>query len=99
MRLWHLVFGIVVAALMLTCARDPAGRVAVVVFVTGLGEAVLATTAILALFQTLGAIGEARSRFDHVEAFLATTLVLTVATSTMTGLLFVGAWLVRASVA
>jgi len=99
MRLWHLASGILVTALVLTLVRDPTGRVAVIVFVTGLGEAALATTAILALFQTLGAIGEARSGFDHAEAVLATTLVLTVATSSMLGLLCAGVWLVVASVA
>jgi hypothetical protein len=98
MRLWHLVFAILVVALVLTIARDPAGRVAVIVFITGLGEVVLATTALLALFQTIGAIGEARSRIDHAQALLATTLVLTVATSIMAGLLFAGAWLVMVTV-
>ncbi len=98
MRLWQLAFGILMLALALAMARDEAGRVAVIVFITGVGEAVLATLAVMALFQTVGAIGEAHTIFDHAEAFLATTLVLALATSIMLGLFFAGAWLVWASV-
>jgi hypothetical protein len=99
MRLWHLVLGIFVMALVLTLARDPAGRVAVIVFIFGLGEAISGTTAILALFRTIGAIGEADSPLAHAGAVLATTVVLAVATTIMASLFFAGAWLVRASVA
>jgi hypothetical protein len=42
------------------------------------------------LFQTAGAIGEARGLPAHVGAPAATTLVLAVATFVMTGRLFVG---------
>src|SRR3954465_682457 len=99
MGLWHLIFCIVVVALGMTLARAPAGRVALIVFVIGLGEVVLGTTALLALFQTIGAFGEADSLSTHAEAVFATTVVLTVGTSTMTALLFAGAWLVNVSVA
>ena len=99
MRLWHLVFGILVVALVLSLARDPAGRVAVIVFVVGLGEAVSGTTAILALFRTIGAIGEADTLCSHAEAVLATTVVLAVGTFCMAGLIAVGAWLVIVAVA
>jgi hypothetical protein len=44
MRLWHLVFGILVIAIALSVARDPAGRVAPIVFRTGTGEVIVGTT-------------------------------------------------------
>jgi hypothetical protein len=99
MRLWHLVFGIVVCSVVLSLARDPVGRVAVIVFVTGLGEVIMGTTALLALFQTLGALGEAETLVAHVEAIAFTAVVLAAATALMTGWLWIGAWLVRAAVA
>jgi hypothetical protein len=98
MRLWHLVYSILVVALILTLTRDPVGCVAVIVFFTGLGEVFFGTTALLALFQTVGAFGAARGFLAHIEAVAATALVLTVATAVMTTWLFLGAWLVRVSV-
>ncbi|MHC5537785.1 hypothetical protein ACYOEI_06100 [Singulisphaera rosea] len=99
MRLWHLVVIILVLSVVLSMTRDPVGRVAVVVFLTGLGEIAMGTTALLALFQTLGALGEAKGLSAHAEAMAATAVVLGVATATMTGWLWVGLWLVQASVA
>jgi hypothetical protein len=96
MRLWHLVFAIVVVGLFLAIWRDVVGRIALIVFVTALGEVVLGTTAVMALFQTIGAIGMARGLFEHGEAMAATTLVLVIATAVMSIWLFVGAWLVQA---
>jgi hypothetical protein len=98
MRLWHLVVAILVLGIVLSIIRDPVGRVALTVFVTGLGEVVIGVTAVLALFQTIGALGEAKGLFAHAEALATTTLVLLLATGVMSSLLFVGAWLVRASV-
>jgi hypothetical protein len=96
MRLWHLSVGVLVVAVALSIARDPVGLVALVVFVMGLGEVVLGTTALMALFQTVGAFGEAKCLAAHAEAVVATALVLAVATATMTGLFFAGAWVVKA---
>jgi hypothetical protein len=98
MRIAHLIFVVALAAIVLSIARDDVGRVAVIVFFTGLGEVVLGTTALMALFQTLGALGEARGPAAHVEALVATTAVLAAATALMSACLFVGAWLVQASV-
>jgi hypothetical protein len=98
MRLWHLAFGILGVALLLTLARDPVGCVAVIVFGTGLGEVFLGTTALLALFQAVGSFGAARGFLAHVEAVATTALVLTVATAVMTAWLFLGAWLVSVTV-
>ncbi len=86
-------------AVALSLARDPAGRVAGIVFLIGMGEAVLGTTAVLKLFQTVGAGGEAKALPAHVGVLAATTMVLAEATFVMTGLLFVGAWLIRSMVA
>lgn len=99
MRLWHLTFAIVLIALGLTVAQDAVGMVAIIVFITGLGEVVVGTTAVMALFQTLGSLGEAKGLSAHAEAVIATTVVLAVFTAIMTGWLFIGAWIVQAVVA
>jgi hypothetical protein len=99
MRLWHLTFGVLLVAIALSVARDPVGLVALIVFVTGLGEVVVGTAALLALFQSVGSFGEARGLPEHAEAVVATTVVLAVSSSMMTGLFFVGAWLVKAATA
>src|SRR5262249_48244116 len=88
MRLWHLFVFIMVMGMVLAIARDPVGRIAMIVFVTALGEVVIGTTAILALFQTIGSLA---------EAVATTTLVLVLATAIMSSWLFAGAWLVQAS--
>ena len=79
MRLWHL-------AVFNSCAGHRAGhrsgtvgRIALIIFFTAQGEVVLGTTAVLALFQTIGAIGMARGLFEHGQAVAATTLVLIIA--------------------
>jgi hypothetical protein len=95
MRLAHLLFGIVVIAVLLGVCREPAGRVAVVVFFTAIGEVAFGTTALLALYQTVGAIGHANGVIAHAEAVLATTVVLTLATAIMYAWLFAGVWLLR----
>jgi hypothetical protein len=99
MRLWHLVSGILVLALVLAIAREPAGRVGVIVFIVGLGEVIVATTALLSLFQTVGAIGEAQSLSAHARAVLATSVVLALASAIMAALVFAGFRLVEISVA
>ena len=97
MRLWHLFVFIMVVGMGLAISRDPVGRVALIVFVTALGEVVIGTTAIMALFQTIGSIGEAKGLVAHAEAVATTTLVLVLATALMSSWLFAGAWLVQAS--
>ncbi len=96
MRLWHLVVVILVVGILLAITRDVVGRIALIVFLTALGEVVFGTTAVMALFQTIGALGMARGLFEHGEAVAATTLVLIAATAVMTFWGFIGAWLVRA---
>ena len=97
MRLWHLFVFIIILGPCLAIARDPVGRVALIVFITALGEVVIGVTAIMALFQTIGSLGEAKSLVAHAEAVATTTLVLVLATTLMSSWLFAGAWLVRAS--
>jgi len=96
MRLWHLSLAVIVIAVVMSIARDPAGRVALIVFATGLYEVVLGTTALLTLFQAVGAIGEAKGLQAHVEALAATTVVLVASSLIMLAGFFAGAWLVRA---
>jgi hypothetical protein len=98
MRLWHLVVAVLVVGFVLAVWRDTVGRVTLIVFLTALGEVVLGTTAVMALFQTVGAIGMARGFFEHGQAVAATTLVLIVATAIMSVWLFIGAWLVQQAV-
>jgi hypothetical protein len=97
MRLWHLVVLILVLGVLLSIVRDPVGRIALAVFITATGEVVIGTTAVMALFQTIGSLGEAKGLFAHAEAVATTTLVLIIATTIMSSLLFAGAWLVQAS--
>ncbi len=98
MRLWHLVVAIMATGMVLAIMRDPAGRVGLIVFVTALGEVVIGTSTILALFQTIGALGEAKGLFAHAEATASTALVLIVGTMLMSSWLFAGAWLVHATI-
>ena len=98
MRLWHLVFAVAIVSVVMTLVRDDAGRVAVIVFVFGVGECAFGVAALMALFQTVGAFGEARGLVAHAAAVAATTLVLATASTIMVAWLFVGAWLVVASV-
>ena len=95
MRLSTLLFAILVIATVMGIARDEVGRVAVIVFFTGLGTMVACLGAIMALFQTLGAFGEAQSLGSHVEALAATALVLVVGSSVTLGMLFAGGLLVQ----
>jgi membrane associated rhomboid family serine protease len=97
MRLWHLVFAVAIVSVVMTLVRDDAGRVAVIVFVFGVGECALGVAALMALFQTVGALGEARGLIAHAAAIAATTLVLASASTIMVAWLFAGAWLVGAS--
>ena len=94
MRLLHLVFLVAVIAVVMTLAREPITRVFMIVFVTGLGEITFGLAAILALFQTIGALGEAQGLPARTEAIVATSLVLAVATAVMSAWLFAGAWVV-----
>ncbi len=95
MRLWHLFVVILAIGVILAIVRDQVGRIALIVFVTALGEAIFGTTAVLALFQTIGGIGEAKGLFAHVEAVATTALVVVIATAVMAFWLFAGAWLVQ----
>jgi hypothetical protein len=97
MRLWHLFVFIIALGVVLAIIRDPVGRIALIVFFTALGEVVFGTTAVLALFQTIGDLGEAKGLVAHAEAVATTTLVLIIATAVMWFWVFAGARLVQAS--
>ncbi|MFI5461629.1 MAG: hypothetical protein ACHRXM_40105 [Isosphaerales bacterium] len=97
MRLWHLLVFIAAFSVILVIVRDQVGRIALIVFVTASGEVIIGTTAVMALFQTIGALGEAKGLFAHAEAVATTTLVLIIGTTIMSSVLFVGAWLVQVS--
>lgn len=76
MRTSHLLFLVFGTALVLAICREPAGRVAVVIFFSGLIVTVVALVGLMSLFQTIGAFGNARSVLDHVQA-LGSTVVVT----------------------
>jgi hypothetical protein len=88
---------ILAIGLVMAIWRDQVGRIAFIVFFTALGEVAIGTTSVMALFQTIGAFGEAKSLYAHLEAVAATTIVLIVGTVIMSSWLFAGAWLVNAS--
>jgi hypothetical protein len=94
MRLWHLIFAVAGVSLVMTLAREPLTRVFLIVFATGVGEVALGLIGVMALFQTLGALGEAKKVVDGAEALAATSVVLAVATAAMSACLFAGFWLV-----
>ena len=87
-----------VLAVAFALLRDEVGRVSVIVFATGLIVTLAGTSAIMALFQTIGALGEARTLYHHVEAVVATAVVLLVGSSGMLGAMFAGAYLIRLAV-
>ena len=98
MRLSTTMLAILVLAVVFTLLRDDAGRVGVIVFVTGLGVTVGGVAALMVLFETIGALGEARTWLDRLQALAATALVLAVGSAGMLGAMFVGAYLVRLAV-
>jgi len=96
MRIWHTIFGIFVIALVLTVAREPAGRVAIVVFVAGSAELICGLIAVMMLFQTVGSFGQAKCLLEAVQCLMATALVVTVGAWIMVRMLFIGAgWVDR----
>ncbi len=98
MRLSTLLFAILLLAVLMAIFRDEVGRVAVIVFFTGLATCAGTLTAIMALFQTVGAFGEARTLGGHVEALASTLLVLVVTSAVIPGVMFSGAVLVQWSI-
>lgn len=92
MRLSHLIYAIAAVSVMMTLARNPLSRVFLIMLTTGIGAVFLGTTAVMALVQTIGGLGEAKGLSAHVEAIVSTSVVLAVATALMSAWLFVGAW-------
>ena len=95
MRLSTTMFFVLILALVFSLLRDEVGRVAVIVFGTGLLVTIGGVIAIMGLFQTLGSFGEARTLAGYIEAFVATTLVLAVGSCGMLVAMFGGAYLVQ----
>ncbi len=93
MRVSHLILIIFFFAMLFTVAREPHGRVAIVVFFTGGVVLALTLLAIMTLFRTLGAFGEAKTVYAHLEALFATTLVVFVASISVNAVLWAGTWL------
>lgn len=90
MRLWQFLVVIFGLAMVFAVSRSEIGRVALVVFSMGLVELILGLAAVMNLFKTLGAFGQARDLLAHIEALAATVLILMVASLSMNGVLWVG---------
>ena len=95
MRLWHTAFAIFLFAIVLTVSRGSAGRVAIVVFVTGLAELICGVAAIMMLFQTIGSLGHSKGPLECVQFAMATLLVTAVAAWMMVAMLTLGARMVE----
>ena len=95
MRLWHTIFAVFLVALILTAAREPAGRVAIIVFVTGSVELICGLTAVMMLFHTIGSLGHSRGFLESVQCVMATVLVTTVAAWMILAMLTIGARMVE----
>ncbi len=87
MRILHLVYGVFMLAIALAIAREPVGRVALVIFIALGGELICGTTAVMLLFQTIASIGEARGVLEYVQGLMATAIVLVVASGLMLSML------------
>jgi hypothetical protein len=98
MRLRHILFAVLLVALVLAISRNAAGRVAIIVFFAGLGEVILGTTALMHLFQTIGRFGAARGLSAHLEALMATIIVLVLATASMNAVMWIGVVLLQITV-
>lgn len=91
MRLWHFLFAILGVALVLAIAREPMGRVALVVFFTGICLIFLGTSSLMMLFRTFGEIGMARTGRHYLEAIFATAGVLFFGTVSILTVIWFGA--------
>jgi hypothetical protein len=94
MRLWQLLFAVAAVAVGMVLTQDPVTRVLMITMATGIGEVFLGLVSVMALFQTVGALGEAQGLHEHAEALGATAVVLAVATAVMSAWLFFGFWLI-----
>ena len=95
MRLWHLIFAVFLTAVGLAISRDEVGRVALVIFLTGMSLIFLATCSLLLLFRTCGALGMAQSWLTQIEAIAATVFVLFFSSASMWAVLWCGMSVVR----
>lgn len=87
MRILHIVYVVFMLAMALAVAREPVGRVALVVFIALGAELICGTAAVMLLFQTISSIGEARDALECVQGLMATAIVLAVASGLMLAML------------
>ncbi len=94
MRIGHLILAVFLSAIVMSLVRSPAGRVTVVTFVFGTAMMAAALVTLLAMFQTVGSLGEARGLGQHLEALAATAAVTVVGAGVTLMALWAGIWLV-----
>lgn len=87
MRILHIVYAVFMLAMAFAVAREPVGRVALVVFIALGGELVCGTTAVMLLFQTIASIADSRDTLECVQGLMATAIVLAVASGLMLAML------------
>jgi hypothetical protein len=90
MRLWHVLVLVFLVAMALSVWQSEYGRITLVLFLTGIGEVAVGATALMNLFKSVGAFGNAKSFQAHVEALVATALILTAGSIGMTAVLWFG---------
>ncbi|HEV3167874.1 MAG TPA: hypothetical protein VGZ22_27985 [Isosphaeraceae bacterium] len=95
MRILHLIFLVFFSALILAIAQEETGRVALVVFFTGLCEFFFGLIGLMSLFKTVAMIGYAGTVREYFQAITATTVVLVVATATMNAVLWLGLFILQ----
>ncbi|MDX2037342.1 MAG: hypothetical protein SFX72_11885 [Isosphaeraceae bacterium] len=95
MRLTHLVGLVFAAGLVFTLCREPAGRVAVIVFGCGLLEIVIGVAALMTLFEWIGSIAEARDAVRRLEACLMSLITTIAGGLMMSGVLWICVALIR----
>ena len=95
MRIWHILVVVFALACLFGIARNEVGRVSVVMFMTGLCEIILGTTALMHLFKTIGSFGQAKTLTAHLEAIVQTLIVLVAATAAMNFVFWVGGSLLK----
>jgi hypothetical protein len=87
MRILHIIYAVFMLAMALTIAREPVGRVALVVFIALGAELICGLTAVMLLFQTVASIADARDALEYVQSLMATAIVLAVASGLMLAML------------
>ena len=95
MRISHLILLVFGSSIVMAVAREPFGQVLLVMLLIGLGAVLLATTAAMQLFRTVGAFGDSDRPGDRALALAATLGVLSGAAAAMAAVVLIGGTLLK----